>query len=130
MSVKGSKERVYSGAFKQAVVEDKLHSGNSYRSIGKKYSIPHNLVIYWCKQYSEKGVESLYTNNKGAPGVKRKPRKSPVEYKRSKEATIRQLDAKLASLTTVNLNSSERAELEYLRMENSYLKKLKALVQE
>lgn len=56
MAIKGSKERVYSGKFKHTVVEDKLHSGNSFRSIGKKYNIPHNMVIYWCKQFIEKGV--------------------------------------------------------------------------
>lgn len=129
MAIKGSKERVYSGKFKQTVVEDKLHFGDSFRSIVKKYSIPHNMVMYWCKQYAEKGIESLYTENRGAPGVKRGPRKTPAEYECSLEATLRQLNAKLGSLQSVALTSDERAELEYLRMENSYLKKLRALVQ-
>jgi transposase len=130
MALKGSKERVYPGTFKQAVVEDKMHTGNSFRCIGKKYNIPHSLVINWCNKYAQYGVESLYIDKRGAPGVKKAPRKTTAEYKRSREATIRQLDAKLDSLSSAYLNSDERTELEYLRMENAYLKKLRALVQE
>lgn len=89
----------------------------------------HFYFSVYSKQFAEKGVESLYTENRGAPGVKKGPRKTPAEYKRSREATIKQLDAKLDSLHLADLTLDERAELEYLRMENAYLKKLRALVQ-
>lgn len=128
MTLQNQKQRIYSGSFKQTVVEDKLHSGYSFRSIGKKYQINHNLVMYWLKTYSEKGVEALYMDQRGAPGVKRKP-KSVKKFSHTKDSTIRRLDAKLDAIQGVDLSSDEKAELERLRMENAYLKKLRALVQ-
>lgn len=129
MKSENGKERFYPGSFKQTVVEDKLHSGLAYRAIGRKYNVPHNLVMAWMKKYLELGVESLYVDNRGAPGVKRGKRKAS-QFKQSKNAAIRRIDAKLKALEKHPLTEDEYSELLRLRMENEYLKKLRALVQE
>ena len=68
MGSNNHKERIYPGSFKQTVVEEKLHSGLGFRAIGRKYNVPHNLVMILVKKYAEHGVESLYVDNRGAPG--------------------------------------------------------------
>jgi transposase len=73
-----------------------------------KISAP-TIISQWQKALEEKGTDALHSKKRGRPSMKKdSKKKQPVEG--SQEALI--------------------AEIERLRMENAYLKKLNALVQE
>jgi transposase len=66
-------------------------------------------ILKWRKQLEEQGVDALLSKKRGRPSMKKETKKTkPVEG--SQEALL--------------------AEIERLCMENAYLKKLNALVQE
>ena len=101
----------YSGEFKQYVVE---YMHNNHLSC-LKTSIQFNLgntdiVNKWERIYYEEGPQALYEERRG------RPRKMSSKPKRKK------LDKKV--------EEDLIAEVQHLRMENEYLKKLNALVQE
>jgi len=103
----------YSGEFKQKVVEDMRDNNLSYSEASRKYEIKSRSTINkWKQIYIEDGSSGLYVERRGrasrADGVlKGKP---PRFDKKTEEGFI--------------------AENQRLRMENDYLKKLNALVQE
>jgi transposase len=103
----------YSGKFKQEVIEDMHANGLSCRETAAKYNLGnHNVVAKWERMYLEEGPEGLYRERRGRPNsaseiLKGRP---PKLDKKVEEDLI--------------------AENQRLRMENAYLKKLNALVQE
>ena len=102
---KGIPNKRYTGEFKQMVVEAIQKEGLSYREVARQYEIcDHKQVAKWERIYLEEGPEGLYVERRGRKSTGR-PLKPEVE-----EDLI--------------------AELQRLRAENAYLKKLKALVQE
>lgn len=103
------KQRVsYPGEFKQQVVEDMRANNLSFRETAAKYNLGnHNVVAKWERIYLEEGPQGLYAERRGRSKLKGRPPK---------------LDVKLAEDLI--------AENQRLRMENEYLKKLNALVQE
>ncbi len=102
----------YSGDFKVSVVEYMHKTGASQQQTAAHFNIPSpRSVLMWERTYYEGGAEALYRENRGrAPkmGTKR-PRKPKND---------------------INSNEDLLAEVQRLRMENEYLKKLNALVQE
>lgn len=93
------------------VVEDMLHNKMSYRETERKYDLPSKRSAAWERIYLEEGAEGLYIERRGRVcSIKGtlKGRKPKVE--KSKEEDL-------------------IAELQRLRIENEYLKKLNALVQ-
>lgn len=102
----------YTGDFKIYVVEYMHNSGLSLRKTAAYFNIPsRNSIAEWERIYKEQGKEALYINRRGKSRLmknkkQRKDRKSQVQ------------------------NKALLAELLKLRMENEYLKKLYALVQE
>ena len=98
----------YDGDFKIHVVEYMHANGLSYRSAAAKFGIknPGN-VAKWERVYYEEGPEALCIDRRGRP---KKMRKEKNLDEKTKEDLI--------------------AEVQRLRMENEYLKKLRALVQE
>ena len=104
--------RKYTGEFKQMVVEDLRESKLSLREIGRKYAIDHHRVTLWERIYLEEGPEGLYQERRGRASQVNNP-------------TIGR-PPKLDSQVEEDLI----AEVQRLRMENAYLKKLNALVQE
>ncbi len=107
-----TKNGSYSGDFKVSVVEYMHNTGASQRQTAAHFNIPApRTVSMWERIYYEEGKEALYKENRGRAskmGTKR-PRKSKKD---------------------VNSNEDLLAEVQRLRMENEYLKKLNALVQE
>ena len=89
----------------------RVENGESYRSAAFSAGIQHDLLIKWHKIYKESGIDGLQSLKRGRPSMKDK--KKP-EKKKDSEKTKEEL----------------LEELEYVRAENEYLKKLNALVQE
>ena len=106
----------YDGAFKVMVVEY-MHSNHlSCRSTAVYFGIrEHVTVAKWKRIYYEEGPEGL---------LRGKPRGRPPKCMKKTEPICKKND--LSEETKEDLI----AEIQRLRMENEYLKKLRALVQE
>ena len=109
----GKKQGTYTGEFKQKVIEDMHANKLSLRQTAAKYNLgQHNVVSTWERIYFEDGPEGLYQDRRGranADGGAWKGRPPKLE-KKVEEDLI--------------------AEVQRLRAENDYLKKLNALVSE
>ncbi len=107
---KGKPNKKYTGEFKQMVVETMQKEGLSYSQAAREFEISnHHCVISWERIYLEEGPEGLYVERRGrsSKGGGRPPKQLKPEVE---EDLI--------------------AEVQRLRAENAYLKKLKALVLE
>ncbi|AXK31192.1 TPA: transposase [Escherichia coli] len=104
----GQKRR-YDDNFRLNVVRDVIDNSLSIREAAVKYGIPaFNTISKWIKKYSEVDFSMKGQKEDLRP-------KTPAVYQRNR---------------STQLTISEREELEFLRVENAYLKKLKALAQE
>lgn len=102
----------YTGDFKVSVVEYMHHTGASIRSTAAHFNIPSpQTVNSWERIYYERGKEALYEEQRG--------RTSKMGNKRPRKPK-----------TNIEENEDLLAEVQRLRMENEYLKKLNALIQE
>ena len=103
--------RAYTGQFKLDVIEYLYETNLSYYDVAAKFSIPSAATVRkWAKIYQEKGPLGLIDSGPGNPqNMKQNDNKRKLEDE-SKETLI--------------------TEIQRLRMENDYLKKLNALVQE
>lgn len=104
--------RRFSPASKEAIVLDMWENHLSSRQIGAKYRVAPPTVSRWEKLYNSGGIDALRDNRKGRPRMAK-----------TSKLTLKQ------SRTKTTPFDSERAELEFLRAENAYLKKLQALIQ-
>jgi len=106
------KNWTYDGQFKIDVIEYMHTNHLSFNEAAAKFGIPGPAsVSTWNRIYNEEGREALFSNNgrRKGMGKARKPKKQNLD-KNAEEDII--------------------AENQRLRMENAYLKKLNALVQE
>ena len=104
---KGIPNQLYTGEFKQMVVETMMQEKLSYREAAVKFGIGnHSHVANWERIYLMEGPEGLYIERRGR-GSKGRPAKFP---KSVEEDLLK--------------------EVQRLRAENAYLKKLQALVLE
>ena len=101
------KKNSYTGEFKQQVVEDMRANRMSLRQTAAKYNLEHYAISKWERIYLEEGPEGLYIDRRGQTNSKGKP---PKLSKAVEEDLI--------------------AEVQRLRAEVDYLKKLNALVLE
>ena len=105
---KGRVNKKYSGEFKQMVVETMQKEGLSYREAARRFEVSeHDRIISWERIYLEEGPEGLYIERRGRKSTGRPPKQLKPEVE---EDLI--------------------AEVQRLRAENAYLKKLRALIQE
>ena len=105
---KGIQNQKYTGEFKQMVVETMRKEGLSYREAARRFDISRDTrVSSWERIYLEEGPEGLYVERRGRKSTGRPPKQMKPEVE---EDLI--------------------AELQRLRAENAYLKKLRALVLE
>lgn len=103
---KGKPNKRYTGEFKQEVVETMQREKLSHKEVARLYGITaHGRVASWERIYLEEGPEGLYIERRGSKGRPPKKLKPEVEE----------------DLLT---------EVQRLRAENAYLKKLNALVAE
>ena len=102
--------RHYTPEFKKKVIEYRWEHGLSLMQTAAQYQIPNASIIYqWEQRYLAKGMSGLLSKKKGRPS------KMPKKPKKKEDLTkIEQLEAENAQL----------------RMENEFLKKLDALVQQ
>lgn len=104
------KKSSYSGEFKQNVVEY-MHSNHlSATETAIYFRIMTNVVLKWERIYYEEGPQGLY--------IERRGRSKNMSSKPNKKNLNKEVEEDLI------------AENQRLRMENEYLKKLNALVQE
>ena len=104
---KGVPNKRYTGEFKQMVAEVIIRDKMSYREAAKQFEVSnHHLVADWERIYLMEGPEGLYIERRGR-GSKGRPTKYPKEVE---EDLLK--------------------EVQRLRAENAYLKKLQALVLE
>ena len=102
----------YSGDFKISVVEYMHDTGASLSQTAAHFNIPsRSSITKWERIYFEEGKEALYEERRG--------RESKMGTKRPQR-----------SKNNINANEDLLAEVQRLRMENEYLKKLNALIQE
>ena len=88
----------------------RVEAGESYCSVAFSAGITNTLLIKWHRIYMESGINGLKSLKRGKPPMNKK---RPVKKEDSDKTREELLE-----------------ELEYLRAENEYLKKLDALVQE
>ena len=104
---KGIPNKRYTGEFKQMVVEPMMREKLSYCEAARQFEIPdHKSVASWERIYLMEGPEGLYIERRGR-GSKGRPKLCPKEVE---EDLLK--------------------EVQRLRAENAYLKKLQALVLE
>ena len=101
---KGKPNKRYTPEFKIKVVETMHREKLSYRETARQFDIPNSRVTAWERIYLEEGADGLYAERRG-----RKSTGRPPKIKKEKDLI---------------------AEVQRLRAENAYLKKLNALVAE
>ena len=105
---KGIPNKRYTGEFKQNVVETMMRARLSYHEAARQFNVrDHHLVASWERIYLEEGPEGLYVERRGRGSKGRPPKKLKPE-----------------------VEEDLLAEVQRLRAENAYLKKLNALVAE
>ena len=114
------KQQNYSADFKIMIIK-KVYEGRSKTSLAAEYNLPSSgTIVAWMHNYEELGYNGLISKRRG-----RKKDMNPKKEEKTKE------------VNSSPLNDSERQEYEELKirlkeveMENEFLKKLDALVQE
>ena len=101
---KGQPNKRYTPEFKIKVVETMHREKLSYRETARQFDIPNSRVTAWERIYLEEGADGLYAERRG-----RKSTGRPPKIKKEEDLI---------------------AEVQRLRAENAYLKKLNALVAE
>ena len=101
---KGKPNKRYTPEFKIKVVETMHREKLSYRETARQFDISNSRVTAWERIYLEEGAEGLYIERRG-----RKSTGRPPKIKKDEDLI---------------------AEVQRLRAENAYLKKLNALVAE
>ena len=101
----------YTAVFKLEAVVYRRENGLSYSQAAADMRIPNEGTLYaWEKIYEEQGADGLQDTRKGRPPTMPKQEKKPQQ--------------------PMTREQELEAEVAYLKMENAYLKKLKALVEE
>ncbi len=104
---KGIPNKRYTGEFKQLVVETMMRDKLSYREAARQFDIPcAKRITSWERIYLTEGPEGLYIERRGRSSTGR-----PAAFSKEVEEDL-------------------LAEVQRLRAENAYLKKLQALVLE
>ena len=108
---------VYVGRFKVKVVQYYLKKGLSLKQTASYFKIPGQGIIgNWIKIYERLGAEGLLEETRG--------RKRSIMARKPKKKEMISNDPAAQKLAEM------QEELEYLRAENAFLKKLRALVQQ
>lgn len=126
MARKGTKQKKYSPKFKISVILDMREHGLSYRETMRKY-FPHldprhyGFMQTWERIYLQEGEAGFYVERRG----RRTKMENPTKGRPRKKPLTTEVEQDL-----IAENQRLKEQLEYLQMENDYLKKLNALVRE
>lgn len=126
MARKGTKQKKYSPEFKISVILDMRGHGLSYSETMRKY-FPHldprhyGFMQTWERIYLEEGEDGFYVERRG----RRTKMENPTTGRPRKKPLTTEVEQDL-----IAENQRLKEQLEYLQMENDYLKKLNALVRE
>ncbi len=105
------KNGTYSGDFKHSVLKYMYENHLSLFETAVIFGIPSDTTVgKWESIYEKEGVTGLYKENRGRRKMKINKIKQKSDQEKTKEEILE--------------------EVEYLRIENEYLKKLQALIQE
>lgn len=97
----------YPVQFKLDVLNYKLRTRDSFEEVARKFGITEPpLILNWWRKWQTEGVEGL-SRSRGRPSMSNNPKKNKNEKKLTKEQQLLK-------------------EIELLRVENAYLKKLRA----
>lgn len=109
----------YEGSFKVRVIEYMLKNGLSLMQTAAFFSIPNIYVVSrWRQLYERQGASALLKETRG-----RKKTLMPKKQKSTKKASS-------GTESSAEHLAALQKEVEYLRAENAFLKKLEALVQQ
>lgn len=112
------KHGTYAGEFKQQVVKYMHENHLSITETATLFGIPSSTTVAkWERIYYEEGPQALYRDNRGL-------KKNMASNKTKKEQPTAKTEL------SKEMQEDLIAEIQRLRMENAYLKKLNALVQE
>ena len=125
MRKKGTKNKNYSPEYKISDIMDMRENHLGYRETARKYNLGNNecqgknLARNWERIYLEEGEVGFYIERRGRTTKmdnpkKGRPRKKPLD---------KQIENDL-----IAENQRLKEEVEYLRAENAYIKKLSALI--
>lgn len=118
--LKPQKIRKYDGNFKVEVVEYMYANHLSFEKVRMHFKLPSStIIVLWKQMYDEKGREYLLNNRSIAV--------NHMQVERNKK--MRKSSKNNTSDLTNKSNEELLKEIEDLKMENDYLKKLQALVQ-
>ena len=110
---RGKSNKQYTGEFKQQVVEDVMKNKLSYLEAARKHGVTNKTQVNrWERLYLTEGVQALYEERRGRTkgGIGNRTTHPPKLSKEAEEDLLK--------------------EVQRLRAENDYLKKLNALVAE
>jgi transposase len=127
MGVKGRKLKHYSGDFKVSAVEEVLTNHMGLRETARKYGVTHKMIQTWIRLYLEKGKDYFNcdaSKQKKNTLITRIPPPQILEHIN----LVTPRKPKHPKVDESLLPDEIRNELNKLRMENEYLKKLNALV--
>ena len=103
-------KEVYSVHFKLDVLHFMKRTGASYQETANSFGIREpSIIANWNRAFNKEGVEGLKSKSKGRPSMSKQPKK-----KKPKDNG------------TMSKEQALERENELLRLENAYLKKLKA----
>ncbi|EQB21879.1 transposase [Dehalobacter sp. UNSWDHB] len=126
MVAKGQKLKHYSGDFKVSAVEEVLNDHMGQRETARKYGVTHKMIQTWMRLYLEKGKDSLYRN--ASKDKETLISEIPTAQELDKETAVKTRRPRCSKVDESSLPDEVQKELNKLRMENEYLKKLNALV--
>lgn len=109
--LKDKNGRKVSGKLKQQIVSEYQKKTVSLNFLALKYKVANTAVLKWVRKAQKDGIETLVTSNYGR-------QKNMAKQRQVNEPEV------------LKENEQLKKELEYLRLENAYLKKLRALVEE
>lgn len=102
-------KEVYSVQFKLDTIQFMFETGASYQETDEQFRINNPSLIHrWMKTFNEQGIEGLNPKSKGRPSMSKNPNKKRNEEKK------------------LTREEELERENELLRLENAYLKKLRA----
>ena len=102
----------YTPQFKMDVLNFMTENGASLDDTAAIFNIPApSSILVWKNQFQTNGIDALQSKKKGRPSMKKESTKQPKQ--KPAEGTVEALEARIKQL----------------EMENEYLKKLNALVQ-